>query len=650
MGRASGGGLLKIRGVIPARVAVVGWVLAAVLGPGTAWASAPTSTDLQQMSLDQLAQINVSSVSKTPEPLSSAPASIYVITHEAIVRSGAQSIPEMLRLAPNLEVFQTSASQYVISARGLSGDASYESFSNKLLVMIDGRSVYSPLYSGVYWDSLDVLPEDVDRIEVISGPGAALWGANAVNGVINIITRKAADTQGLYAGADQGVQQRALGLRYGGQAGDLSYRLYAHALGYDDTDLGDGRKDADTWSRVQGGFRADWAASATDSATLQGDTYRSVEESPGSPISVLQGANVLARWTHATDGLGDMQAQAYYDQSYRGTEDGGGDFGVNTLDLDVQDSVALNGANALVFGGGVRANHYWINGPTELQFAPSRGDLDLGDMFGQDTLSLPLALKLVLGLKVENDPYSGVSALPDARLSWSPGDDLLVWAAISRAIRSPTPFDETLVEKAGGATLLTGDPDFKPEKVTAYEIGVRAQPTARLSFSITGFYNSYLDLRDVAFAPSGVYPLSWGNGMRGDAFGLESWGDLRVTDWWRLSASVTTLTQQFHFAPGARALMDPDQDGDDPPHQAQLKSSMNLGSRVSFDAQLRYVDAMPDPANPAYVELNSRVAWDVTDHLQLGVAGFNLLHDRHQEYPGAEPIARDVVAELRWRY
>ena len=614
-------------------------------------AQAQSAQDLQQMSISQLADINVSSVTKSPEALSAAPGSIFVITHEDIVRSGAQSLPQILRLAPNLEVFQTSASQFVVTARGMSGSSADQNFSNKLLVLIDGRTVYTPLYSGVYWDMQDVLPEDVERIEVISGPGAALWGANAVNGVINIITRKSSDTQGLFADVTGGDRETTAGVRYGGSAGeDLTYRIYAHAVRDEDGVLLQGQKADDGWSRVQGGFRADWTASPADTATLQGDLYRGVEQQDGSPDSVLRGANVLGRWTHDFQDAGSLQVQAYYDQAFRMGEDSGGAFTVNTYDLEIQHNFSLGASNALVWGGGLRSVQYRVEGTPSLFVVPAGRTLDQADLFGQDTIALARKLDLILGLKLEEDAYSGLALLPNVRLSWRPAKGATIWLAVSRAIRSPTPFDRDVMEKIGDTVALIGDSDFKPECVIAYELGFRLQPSTRLSLSLSTFYNSYQDLRTVDPAPGTFFPLTWGNGMRGDTYGFESWADYRVAPWWRLSAGLTVLEEHLTFTSPATALLGPAQAGDDPEHQAHLKSSMNLARNITLDADLRYVDALPSPAVPAYVELNGRLAWGVTDRLELAVDGFNLLHDRHQEFPGAEAIPREVAAELRWRY
>ncbi|HEX7759979.1 MAG TPA: TonB-dependent receptor [Caulobacteraceae bacterium] len=634
-----GGGLALTFGL------ALGLTVAAGLG-STARAEASlqvnSASDLAGLSIEDLARIDVSSVSKSAQPLSDAPAAIYVITHDDILRSGASSIPQMLRLAPNLYVAQTSASSYVITARGFNGNAADQNFSDKLLVLIDGRSVYSPLFSGVYWDMQDVLPEDIDRIEVISGPGATLWGANAVNGVVNIITRKASETQGGMLAVGGGNVERSASLRYGGKIGaDLAYRLYAKGFYDTDTVTSSGAKAHDSWSKPQGGFRLDWTPGAGDRVTLQGDVYQGDESG-----ATVAGGNLLARWNHNWRGGATSQVQTYYDRAH------GGGFVLDAYDLDVQNSFALGRRNKIVWGGGLRVSRYTITGTDTFFFVPTRRTLTLGNVFVQDSLSLNGATTLVLGLKLEDDPYSGVTPLPSVRLSWKANDTTLLWAAISRAIRSPTPFDRDVAEKLGSLLFLVGGGNFQPEKLIAYEVGVRVQPSPRLSFSVSGFYNVYDDLRSIEPNPVTFLPLTWGNRIRGHTAGVEAWADYSVTSWWKLSAAFNLLSESLSFKPGDLALVGVEQEGDDPAHQASLRSSMNLGGAVTLDWDLRYVGALPNPQLPSYVELDTRIAWNVSQRVQLSLSGFNLIHDHHQEYPGpqANAVPRSVFAEARLRF
>ena len=622
-------------------------MLAAAAALCAVQARAQSVEDLQQLSISELANVDVSSVSKAAQPLSVAPASIYVITHEEIIRSGATNLPEILRLAPNLFVAETNANNYVITARGFSGNSSVQSFSDKLLVLIDGRTVYTPIFSGVYWELQGVLPEDIDRIEVISGPGATLWGANAVNGVINIVTRKSYETQGGFAEIGGGNLERYGAIRYGGRiSDDLSYRVYAQGIYESDTPTSTGAPQPDHWSRPQGGFRLDWTPRAADAVTLQGDAYYGSTAT----TTTIGGGNVTARWNHSWQDGSNLQVQAFFDRVVRGNDlTGGTPLWQNIYDLDLQDSVNLGSRNQLVWGGGLRFTQYRIAGEGGLQFAPAARLLDLSDAFVQDTFTLAKPFKLVFGLKLEDDPYSGLSALPSVRLVLTPGENLMLWAAASRAIRSPTPFDTDVQETVGALLELKGNPQFEPEKLTAYELGLRAQPSSRLSFSASGFFNVYNDLRSIEFTPVTLFPLYWGNGVEGYTYGFEGWGRFQAASWWRLTAGLDLLSEHLKFAPGTIALAPITQDGDDPKRQATLRSSMNLGPNVTLDADLRYVGVLPDPHVPSYVELNSRIAWKIAPHLELALSGFNLLHAQHREDITGE-VARSVFAELRMHF
>jgi iron complex outermembrane receptor protein len=600
------------------------------------------------MSLGELGRIDVSSVSKTSEPLADAPAAIFVITHDMIVGSGATTIPEILRLAPNLEVYQQSASQYVVTARGMNGNAQAQAFSNKLLVLIDGRSVYTPLYSGVYWDTQDVLPEDIDRIEVISGPGATLWGANAVNGVINIITRKASQTQGFYGDVQAGAQERAAGLRYGGLLGpSLAYRLYVHANDGDATQTVTGASAGDDWQRLQGGFRLDWTPQERDAVTVQGDLYGGRHRQSGAPNETISGGNLVTRWTHDA-GNSDFQVQAYFDAAARRTDAGGGHFWVNTADFDAQDTLHIGNRDTLVLGADLRASWYRIYGAGGLAFLPAQRTLWLGSGFAQNTFAITGKLDLVTGLKLEDDPYAGTSLLPDVRLSWRPVHGAMIWGAVSRAVRSPTPFDVDVQEYLGNLLYLQGNPDFRTEKLTAFELGTRIAPSDKLSISLSGYYNRYDDLRSIEFSPT-VLPLTWGNELRGNSYGIELWGDWRPLRWWTLSAGLDMLDENFAFAPGASQLLGTAQLGSDPRSQAMLRSSVTTGP-ITISGELRHVGALPAPYAPAYTELEGRIGWALGRHVELSLTGENLLHDAHQEYPGGAFIPRQIRAGLRWRF
>ncbi len=616
--------------------------------------AAESIENLQHLSIDELANLQITSVSKLPESLQNAPAAIYVITHDDIIRSGARRIPDMLRLAPNLEVFQTSPTNWIVTSRGLSGNSAAQNFSDKIEVLIDGRTVYDPLFSGVYWDQQDVLPEDIERIEVISGPAATLWGANAVNGVVNIITRKAGDTQGGYAALSGGNQESDAAVQYGGRVGEnFAYRIYAedfYERGFE-TQMRNGAHDG--WTKPQGGFRLDWTT-GDDAVTAEGDVQWGHEQQGGTPALDVQEKNLEFTWQHSVSADSNLQLVGYVDEVDHSNTGSSGSFSVTNYDVEAQYDFALGRWNHFLLGAGNRVTPYRINpeiGPaTSLLFQPASRTLNLAYVFAQDTMTPVQNLNVILGLKMEDDPYSGWSPLPDLRLAWTPKPDLLLWAAVSRAIRAPTPFDVDVREDAGKTLFLMGNPDFQPEKLTAWEFGDRAR-LGQATVSVSGFYNQYTDLRSIEFSPGKQLPLVWGNLMDGHVYGVQAWGTVQALPWWRIDAGLTLQHEHLGFQDGASRLLGVAQAGNDPHTQARLGSSMNLGA-FTLDANFRYVGLLPNPVVPAYVEMDARLAWQVTQTTELAVSGFNLLHAHHQEWtiPPANEIPRMVFLDLRQRF
>jgi len=619
--------------------------LAAALAPADI--AAQSVEQLRDLSIEALADIRVSSVSKSSEPLSDAAAAVYVISHDDIMRSGARTVPDMLRLAPNLEVAQLTPTNYIVTARGFNS-ADNAALSNKLLVLIDGRSVYTPMFGGVYWDMQEIPPEAVERIEVISGPGATLWGANAMNGVINIITRGSADLQGGSIGMGGGNLGWGADFRYGGRlTDDLTYAVHAEGSRYYAYKTSDGKSAQDGWTNPEGGFRVDWTP-GQDTVSLQGDIATPSEQ----PDDFITGRNLTASWQHKMDDGTSFQMLAYYDQVKRFSGNGQGGFSVDTYDIEAQENVALNGWNQLVWGGGERAFSYDFEN-TALQLDPNSRTLNIADIFAQDTLSLSTSVKLTVGLKLEDEPYTGIEAMPDARLSWKATDQILLWSAVSRAVRTPTPIDEDLREFGGTVDVLNGSRSFQPEVVTAYEAGTRIQAGSGASLSLSSYYNVYDDLRTLELAPAGSPSvLVWGNGMKGEVHGAELWGDLALTSWWRLRAGANWQHEDLRFEPGSGlgglALI-----ADDPTYQASLRSSMTLGGGVDFNAALRTVGPLPHPAVPAYTELDLTLGWAVSRTVDLSVAGTNLLHPYHLEFieeGQSDRIPRSLWLETRCRF
>jgi len=622
----------------------LGVTLYAVLHAAAAQGAAPPASALSRLSLEELAQIEVSSVSKRPERLADAAAAVYVITRDDIRRAGVTSLPEALRLAPGLQVARTSSHSYAITARGFNG-----SNANKLLVMIDGRTVYTPLHSGVFWDMQDVLLEDVERIEVVSGPGGTLWGANAVNGVINILTRTARDTQGGLLGGHAGSHERGAAVRYGFGLGErASLRLYAKARDVDPTVAADGSEKADAWRMRQVGFRADWL-NGSDNLTFQGDAHDGSAQVPGSPDRDVSSANLLARWQRDLGNGAGAQLQVYCDRMRR-SQPGFFTLAQDTCDIEALHRFAWGSGHDIVWGGGLRHQRDRTSGSAALFFDPANKRLNLASVFVQDTLALSERLKLTLGAKAERNSYTGVELQPNVRLAWKLDEQRLLWGAISRAVRTPSRLDRELMIFTPAGNLLAG-PDFVSERVIAYEVGYRSQPSAQLSYSIAAFVNDYDKLRSVESAGGTNFVL--GNQIEARTHGIEGWGSYRMNERWRLSMGFNRLSTRFRFAPGSVSIGSPSAGNNDPKYQVLLRSSLDLPRDIEFDLGLRAVGALPNPAVPAYVALDVRLAWSPRPGVELSIAGFDLLDRQHPEFGSAatrSEIERSVTARLSWAF
>ncbi|HUB87342.1 MAG TPA: TonB-dependent receptor [Verrucomicrobiae bacterium] len=636
---------------------------------------------LKKLSLVQLMNLDVTSVSKEPEPYSQAPAAIDVITSDEIQRSGASSIPEALRLADNLEVAQKNSHDWAISARGFNTD-----LANKLLVLIDGRSVYTPLYSGVFWDVQDYLLEDIDRIEVVSGPGGTLWGANAVNGVINITTKSAKDTQGLYVeGGGGSWLQDFAGVRYGGTlASNVYYRVYGKYFDRGDEVFSDGDNASDAWNMGQGGFRMDAEPSLENTFTLQGDLYTGRENITTGGNAGASGGNVLGRWTHVFSDDADMQLQMYYDRTHLSDpvpayviETLGGPVtlapagiltdDLDTYDLDFQHHFHLGQRNNIIWGLGYRFTHEVDQNTPSLAFLPPTLDQNLFSGFVQDEIMLLDNLHFTLGTKLEHNDYTGFEVEPSARLQWDVTPRQMIWAAVSRAVRTPSRIDSDLSQPAPGAPLviLQGNPNFDSESVIAYELGYRAELGTKLEASVSTFYNDYDNLRstttnsvlDVFHLP---FPYYFQNNLEGCTYGAELGATYQVLDWWQLHGSYDLLKEHLYVKPGADDINDALNETADPEQQFQIRSSMDLPHDTELDAALRWVDELHnnDGATPgtvpSYFELDARLAWRPIKNLELSIVGQNLLHDHHPEYgfpsPTREEIVRSVYGKVSWQF
>jgi iron complex outermembrane receptor protein len=603
---------------------------------------------LKALSVDQLLDLEVTSVSKRSEPLAGAAASIYVITAEALRRSGATTLPEALRLAPNLQVARIDAGQYAISARGFNN-----AIGNKLLVLVDGRTVYTPLFSGVFWDQQDLLLQDVERIEVISGPGATLWGANAVNGVINVITRQARDTSGTLLAAEYGESELGAALRYGKDFGSGAFRVYAKYSGLDRSQRAGGIPLDDDWQRAQIGFRTDWDRDQ-DSFTVQGDAYDGETSHRGfvgpfelTAISVT-GANVLGRWRRDLGDGDEFQLQAYVDHTerddalfYRPTAD--------IVDLDFQHSFG-SGAHRVVWGGGYRHARDDIDPGFATIFVPSSRSLSWGNLFVQDEIALRESLTAVLGLKLESNDYTGVEVLPSARLAWQTSEHQLVWSSLSRAVRAPARYDRDVRFPGFPPFFVVGGPEFESEVANVIEVGYRAQPASSLNFSVTAFAHLWDRIRSGTSLPVRIE-----NKIEGEIYGVEAWSEYRPIESWLLSAGVTWMEDELRLKAGSTDPVGVNNNTlrNDPDYVASLRSRFDLPRGLQLDFGLRHTARLPAPVVPAYTELDVRLGWQSADGLGISLVGRNLLHDRHPEYGDATSrafIERAVVGQVRWQF
>ncbi len=621
-----------------------------VLAPGIALAT-EQDQGLADLSLEQLANLPVTSVSKKPEPLADAAASVYVITNDAIRRSGARTLPEALRLAPNLEVAQMDADSWAISARGATATS-----ADKLLVLIDGRIIYSPLLNGTFWDAQNVMLEDIDRIEVISGPGGTLWGTNAVNGVINIITRKSQDSQGTLVSAGGGRLGADADARYGGALSDGgSYRLYAMVKDSYATSNPEGMPLQDGLNTAQAGFRSDWAAS-DHQFTLQGDAYGTNEDQnlPGGRARV-SGLNLLSRWDDKLQGGSDLSLLAYYDRSNRYTPL---DYGekLDILDLELQQALPETYSQDIVWGGSYRyAMDDIQNLPgAPLAFLPADVNLAWSSLFAQDEARLAADWRLIGGARLEHNPYTGNEFLPNLRLAWNPGPDSLLWSAVSRAVRSPSRVETDGFVPGQPPFELAGNPDYQSETARVYELGYRGEPAENLSFSVTGYHYNYFHLRTENLESTTPLLLMFANDMTASETGLEMWGAYQPTAAWQLSLGLSTLREGRTLS-GTALPTSSGTEGDDAPSRWMLRSSYTFTGDQELDVSLRRVAALPDPAVPSYMTGDIRFGWSLGPHFECSILAQNIFGPAHVEF--ADPttasstrFGRGLYVKLQWTH
>ncbi len=638
--------------------------------------------DLTEMSIEDLMSIEVTIASRKTQQLSKTAAAVFAITQEDIRRSGVTSIPEALQMAPGLQVARINASQWAISSRGFNGQ-----YSDKLLVLMDGRSVYTPLFSGVFWDVQDTLLEDIARIEVIRGPGASLWGANAVNGVINVVTKPTTETQGILVSTGHGSEEKYFGrIRYGGEIGESAhYRIYAKYFKRGGAVDAVGEDTPDQWHVSRGGGRIDWDLSPNSLLTLQGDYYEGKGEAeifavaPVPPYqwdqgetSVSSGGNILGRWQHSFSEASDFMLQAYYDITKR-------EFLLitdtwETSDLDFQHRLNLSERQELIWGLGYRLVHGDIKNRNIISYGNPKQETRLFSFFVQDEITIwPDSLSVTIGSKYEKFDYTGSEIQPNIRLLWTPVPQHTIWAAILRAVRTPSQNDRNIhfyqPDKWDLGLPLweyLGNPEFDSEKLTAYELGWRLYRGDGFSLDLALFYNRYSDLRTIMFGfpyldgtpLQVIVPITPVNGMKGYTYGAELAIDYRPTTWWRLQGVYSYLQLQMHD-PTTLGRYSKAVEGNSPKHQFSLRPSLDITTDIELDLWVRYVDNLSSPYQQAISSIftmDVRLGWKPTDNLEIDIVGQNLLDSHHPEYipemVGIVPteVQRGIYGKLTWHF
>jgi len=644
------------------------WGVFAAISSSADPASEVDYFDLASMDIESLMNIKIVSAAKKEQRISESAAAVFVITQDDIRRSGVTTIPDALRMVPGLQVAQQDANTWAVSSRGFNSR-----FANKLLVMIDGRTVYTPLFSGVYWDVQGLLLEDIDRIEVIRGPGAALWGANAVNGVINIITRRAQETTGTLVTGGYGTEERGFaGFRHGDKIGrDGAYRIYFQYFNRDELKSTLGGDAADDWSQVRGGFRIDLGDGEPDAFTLQGDIYEGTSGSTVTEPTLLPpfsasrnadtdvaGGNLLGRWTRTFSDSSGIQLQLYYDRTERDSPYISSKR--DTVDVDFQHRFAGGDRHEWVWGAGYRytVDETKENSPTFV-VEPERRDRQLANIFLQNEITvIKEVLRVTLGSKLEYNEYTDYEIQPSARVLWTPDKKQSIWAAISRAVRTPSRAENDFT--IDGASLppgalvpgsppafvrLTGNSGYDSEDLLAYELGYRVMMSEKLSVDLATFYNQYDNLRTLEARtpfpeaspspPHLVLPVFADNKMDADTYGIEMAVDYHPLEWWRLGVAYTFLDMQLHVNSDSSDTTSEAAEGQSPQHQFSLRSSMNVFKNIEFDVWFRYVDSLPAMSVDSYTTADVRLGWRLSKNSELALVGRNLMNRQHQEF---EPL------------
>jgi iron complex outermembrane receptor protein len=615
-----------------------------------AGADPPAQADLKRLTLEELMNLDVTLAARRPEPVASTPAAISVVTGEDIRRSGVTTLADAVGLADGVHVARFNNGSWSIAARGFNGVT-----SNKLLVMIDGRTVYSPLFTGVFWNALDYPLEDIERIEVIRGPGATLWGANAVNGVVNIITRHSRDTLGTIVQVGAGNEDPNLAeVRYGGRSASTTYRTYARFVTRASQKFTDGSSSADRRRRGQVGFRLDAGTPQASTWLLKGDALFSSNHFADRDDGEFKLFDLQGRWTRALSARSELQVQAYLNHEYRKiplqlTHR------LTTADIELQHAFTAS-RHSVVWGGGIRRNQDSTEPTATLEFDPPSRTYPVSNLFVQDDIAVrPDLFYVTAGAKVERNAFSGAEFQPSIRARVLLRRSQTVWGGVSRAVRRPTRFEDDIVILTDGVVILHGNDDFRAETLIATELGYRLQPTPTFSADVTLFRHDYDRIRSQE-APAGPVPIPLivGNTLNGVSSGVELGLNLQPAEWWRIHAGYTHLRVSLSRDPDSRDVSGGSAEANDPEHIFGLRSSIDLPHDVEFDARLRSIGALPNPAVPGYTELVLRGAWRPTRQLEFSIIGDDLLHDRHPEFiptaRGYEEFERGVRGMLTVRF
>jgi iron complex outermembrane recepter protein len=626
-------------------------ILLFVLGtiaPWLAQAAQPPQT-LKALSIEQLMNLEITTVDRRVEAVGESVAAVSVITRDDIRRSGVTTIADALRLATGVMVAEANNGSWAVSARGFTATA-----AGKLLVMIDDVPMNSPLFRGLFWNTIDYALEDIERIEVIRGP-VALWGANAVNGIVNVITRHSADTPGLAATLSSGTEDHALGeARYGATVGSRTWRAYGKVANRDEERFASGGGSNDGRTRGQVGFRLDGGGRDTSRWLVAGDLFHSREGVPDNPDRDFTTALVRGQGTRVLSPTSQIAIRSYYRREYRRAPNSL-THSVDTVAFDLQHSTMWAGRHTLVWGGGAGINvEHTQSGPT-LGFEPADRNYALSTLFARNEFELAARVFVTLGAQIERNAFSGAAVQPSVGARVMLPRNQMVWGAVTRAIRRPTRLDTDVVSMTPtGFVVLRGNPDFRPEDAVATQAGYRVQFGSRLSFDAAVFRHDYSDLRSVEAPVRPGAPFVIGNTLQGYSQGVETNILLQPVPWLRTEIDYTWLDVNITRAPGSQSIGNVSVEANDPSHVFGWRTSLDLPRNVEADATLRTIGALPDPRVPAYTELGLRLGWHASPRTELFVVGDNLLHRQHPEFGADVPhrveIERDVRAGVTFRF